>query len=689
MASKTHLLGLEIDSLTTAEFLDRISSFVAAGKPHQIAYLNADCVNKCWRDKEYRDTVAAADLVYADGMGVVWASRLFGRPLPERVNAGDLLPDLCQLSIERGFRLFFLGGEPGIAETAAEKLRQQYPGLQIVGTCHGFMESDEDVLNQIREAKPDILLVGMGAPRQELWIHKYKESLNVSVIWGVGGLLDYCAEKFTRAPVWMRKMGMEWAYRLALEPKRLWKRYLVGNLVFGCRVASLVLVDMVLASIAWLAAYITRDYAWPLFGKPLNELAPYLYALPLIVITWVVICASLDLYRRHLSRTPLEELAAIVKMVGLLLVSSMAISFLLPREFELGRSVTFLTAGYSFLLLTLSRYAWNRIEGAMLREGIGRVRAVIVGTGDMALQLAERLQRHPEKKYELQGFFSDHKEPGTDISGYPVLGSSAVLPDSLTTLGTDEIFFADPSLEKRDLLNLVVACGEQGRVRQFNVVTDMFGVITGQAGFTEVDEVPMKVLRTGGLTSVQRIIKRSIDIAFASAMLLMSLPFLPFIVLGIKLSSPGPVVFQQGRIGLNGDSFTMFKFRTMYVEVNEYAEAPLQPDDPRIIPIGRLLRRTSLDELPQLWNVLKGEMSMVGPRPEMPFIVEQYEPWQRRRFDVKPGITGLWQILGRKDLPLHANLEYDFYYIQNQSILFDLIILIKTVPVVIFGKGAY
>ena len=111
--------------------------------------------------------------------------------------------------------------------------------------------------------------------------------------------------------------------------------------------------------------------------------------------------------------------------------------------------------------------------------------------------------------------------------------------------------------------------------------------------------------------------------------------------------------------------------------------------DPRVTPIGAILRKTSLDELPQLWNVIRGEMSMVGPRPEMPFIVEHYEAWQRQRLTVKPGITGLWQILGRKDLPLHANLEYDFYYIQNQSLLFDLTILLKTIPVVIFGKGAY
>jgi len=134
----------------------------------------------------------------------------------------------------------------------------------------------------------------------------------------------------------------------------------------------------------------------------------------------------------------------------------------------------------------------------------------------------------------------------------------------------------------------------------------------------------------------------------------------------------------------------MYKIRTMDPRVDLYAEAPTDPNDRRISGrLGRFLRRTSLDELPQLWNVIRGEMSLVGPRPEMPFIVDRYKDWQRRRLVVKPGITGLWQIMGRKDLPLHANLEYDFYYIQNQSILFDLAILLKTLPVVLLGKGAY
>ena len=142
-------------------------------------------------------------------------------------------------------------------------------------------------------------------------------------------------------------------------------------------------------------------------------------------------------------------------------------------------------------------------------------------------------------------------------------------------------------------------------------------------------------------------------------------------------------------LGLKGRKFTLYKFRTMKPESDEYEVAPVSMNDDRITGLGRFLRRTSLDELPQLFNVLAGQMSLVGPRPEMPFIVEDYGSWQRHRLDVKPGLTGMWQIMGRKELPLHDNLEYDYYYIRNQSLMLDLTILLRTVAVIFKGRGAY
>lgn len=184
-------------------------------------------------------------------------------------------------------------------------------------------------------------------------------------------------------------------------------------------------------------------------------------------------------------------------------------------------------------------------------------------------------------------------------------------------------------------------------------------------------------------------IKRMLDLVFALTGLVIFLPFWLLIGLLIRLDSPGKAVFTHTRVGKNGKPFILYKFRTMYKGVKDEELAPQSPHDKRITKIGRFLRRTSLDEMPQLINVLKGEMSLVGPRPEMPFIVENYTPLERKRLLVKPGLTGLWQIMGRKDLPLHHNVEYDFYYITRRSLWMDFVIILKTVAVVISGKGAY
>lgn len=698
---RSRLLGIDIDSLTSEEFLNRVDEFVSSGTPHQVSYLNADCLNKCWTDRNYRESISASDLVYADGMSVVWATRLFGHPLPERLNANDLLPEFLSRAAEKGYRLFLVGGEKDVAEKTAKDFQSQFPGLIIAGTHHGYFEDDEEqkLIDTIHNANVDILLVGMGAPKQELWIQQHLKELNVPVAWGVGGLFDYTAKNIQRAPVWMRETGLEWFWRLLLEPGRLWKRYLLGNLIFTFRVGFLIFLDALFASMAWLSAYYLSDFirseVFPYFGflpdqfsGTLNPVQNYLYALPFIIVTWIVICASLDLYRRHIQRTPMDEFNALVKMVFLFLIVSMAVAFLL-KGLDLGRSVLILSSALAFCFLVTSRLLFTYFENLLYHEGIGRLRVLVVGGGEQSHKVINAINSLPDERYELLGVIDDQLEQGETFHGTPVLGPISQLTDWAKTLGIDHIFFTNPKMTKRELLNLVIQCGENTRVRQYNLITEMFDMVTDGIKLEGFEDIAFKTLRQGGLTPFEQLCKRAMDIAIASFMLLCFLPIIPIICIAIRVSSPGPAIFRHKRVGKDGEPFIMYKFRTMYYQVNEYQESPITKNDPRVIPVGRWLRRTSMDELPQLINVLRGEMSMVGPRPEMQFIVDSYEPWQRERLSVTPGITGVWQISGRKDLPLHSNLEYDFYYIQNQSLLFDISILLRTIPVVLFGKGAY
>ncbi len=188
---------------------------------------------------------------------------------------------------------------------------------------------------------------------------------------------------------------------------------------------------------------------------------------------------------------------------------------------------------------------------------------------------------------------------------------------------------------------------------------------------------------------VYRFIKRILDVAISLSALVLFSPLWLAIIILIKIDSCGPAVFSHIRVGENGKIFRLYKFRTMYQGVGSQEFAPTNLGDKRITGMGRFLRRTSLDEVPQFWNVLMGEMSFIGPRPEMQFLVEKYDSMQKKRLLARPGMTGLWQVLGRKDLPLHENAEYDYYYILNRSLFLDLQILLKTVRVVVSGKGAY
>ena len=235
---KQQILGIDVAAITVDEFIDLLVVAARARRRWRVAYVNAANYNLAARDRRYAEALRAADLVYADGQAVVWAGRSLGRPLPERVNAGDFFVRFCERCAREGLTLFLLGSRPGVAEQAAEHFRSLAPGLAIAGTHHGHFDARESdaVVAAINRAAPDLLIVGIGSPRQELWAAKEIERLNVGVAWTVGALFEYFGGMRWRAPVWMRRVGLEWLFRLALEPRRLWRRYLIGNWQFVWRV---------------------------------------------------------------------------------------------------------------------------------------------------------------------------------------------------------------------------------------------------------------------------------------------------------------------------------------------------------------------------------------------------------------------------------------------------------------------
>jgi exopolysaccharide biosynthesis WecB/TagA/CpsF family protein len=464
----------------------------------QYAFANADCMNISTQNSQYRHCLQTrCDHVFADGSGIRIASICKGVAPKDNLNGTDMFPRLCEQAANAGLAIFLLGADKGVAAIAAKNMQLRYPKLKIAGTQHGFIDdpvAESKVIEEINNSGASILLVAMGAPRQELWLTKNKHQLNVGVGIGVGGLFDFYADKVKRAPLWVRQIGMEWVCRLSKEPKRMWKRYILGNPMYLYRVFKEVQMEK-------------KQALKNLKQRQVSELA---------------LSQNLEVKAARLTNIESSNLSAI------------------------------------------NRCTRQRIQGKI-------------------------------------------------------------------------------------------------------------GII----------------------------MKRSFDLVAASVILLMLLPFLLLTALVIRFESPGAVMFSQQRAGKNNAHFTMWKFRSMYRDA-EQRLATLQAanemqggvlfkmkQDPRITRVGKIIRKASIDELPQLWNVILGDMSLVGPRPALLSEVKLYSMQDRKRLTVKPGITCIWQVSGRSDIPFAQQVQLDVDYIYQQSLLTDIWILIKTIPAVLLAKGSY
>ncbi|UOR15118.1 WecB/TagA/CpsF family glycosyltransferase [Qipengyuania aquimaris] len=444
------LFGLSLQNASIEEAAAHIVRKAAHGCRTTVNFINAHCVNLAITDREYRSALEESDLLLPDGVGVQIAARLAGCEVPENLNGTDLFPLICERAAIEGAGLFMLGGGPGVADAAAAWACGEWPSLRIRGTQHGyFAKEDEDaVIERINRSGAAILFVGFGVPLQEQWIARNRNRLNIPVVMGVGGLFDYYSGRIARAPAAIRAMRSEWVWRLAMEPRRLGRRYLLGN---------------------------------PLF------------------------------------------------------------------------------------------------------------------------------------------------------------------------------------------------------------IAHAFAEAADRRGFAEI---------------MAQAAKRTFDILVATLALLALLPMFLIAALAISAEDRGPVFFSQRRIGKDGRAFAMIKFRSMYTDAEDRRNALLarsdrsgtcfkMKEDPRITRVGKLLRRFSIDELPQLLNVLSGAMSIVGPRPALPSEVARYEGRQWERLHGKPGITCSWQVKGRAEIPFHRQAIMDRAYLRRRSFFRDLKLVFMTLPAIVNGRGAY
>lgn len=442
------------------------------------------------------------------------------------------------------------------------------------------------------------------------------------------------------------------------------------------------LLSVVLGFLASIAIY-QKGFLAGFWLRGRHDPTVYMYVAFGCGVTLVIAASFYRAYERDSSILNIQESLGTLKALMVLFAGAFSVTFIV-RELAVSRLVLGLGLSMTIVLVFFFRYVHRRVLSALHSRGLGVSSVVIYGMGDTARTLARRMVDSPRFGIRPLAFLVDEpaiqgKEitvgPGRSVP-LPVLGSHQVLQDCVQRFAPDGLIIADPSLPLGKLQQLIGDAKAHGLFVKYVAIGDH--VPFRLASFESIGNIPLVGEREVHLSWAHAFAKRLVDILVSAFVLLVSaLPLLLISTL-IRVMSKGPAFFKQERAGYLGQKFTMYKFRTMYTDAPAYALKPRSHRDPRITGIGAFLRRTSLDELPQFINVLLGEMSLVGPRPEMPFIVQDYTVEHRERLRVKPGITGLWQISADRDHPIHENIDYDLYYIYHQSILMDLIILVKT-----------
>ncbi len=458
------------------------------------------------------------------------------------------------------------------------------------------------------------------------------------------------------------------------------------------------LSDIVLTTLAFEAAYQTRF--WLHMERVFYlEVAEKALLLGFSLLTWLLIGLWFGVYDRLDSSHPRVILRDSFRQCALGITCLVVFEYLL--RLDLSRFFIGLFAVYSWTLLCLFRLGAGSLVGVVRREFGAPHYVMVAGVGQGARKLGESLERSARYGIRLAGFLAeDASQAPAEIQlhethkVYPI----ADLPRMLRSHVIDEIIFAVDTRSLAELEDVFVLCDEEGvRTR---VVVDFFPHVNSKVYLERLGSTALLTFSATPHDEIRLLIKRVTDIVLAGAGFVLLLPWMLLVALLIRLTSPGPAIFRQTRCGLNGRRFTFYKFRSMCENAEELKAALLplserpgvafkMSDDPRLTPLGRWLRKFSIDEWPQLWNVIKGDMSLVGPRPAVPEEVEQYKGWQRRRLRMRPGLTCLWTLAGRDLVDFETWMKLDMQYIDNWSLALDWKILLLTIPRVLIGKGAH
>jgi exopolysaccharide biosynthesis polyprenyl glycosylphosphotransferase len=465
------------------------------------------------------------------------------------------------------------------------------------------------------------------------------------------------------------------------------------------------LADLALTSVAFFVAFFIRDLLLPQidpihFPTGLFPLQDYLKIYPLVLVIWSVLLFTHHSYHSHRTIPLTKEALTTIRVVFFGTAVLATIAYLVPLR-QLSRAWFVLFATLSLLLLVAEKILVRVLARWVRSKGLNYRTVLIVGTGRRATDIARMIREHKYWGYKILGFVSDGHRLSNGWARYRIFGNvpdlKSILERHEVSEPIDEIVFAVTRKKLDEMKQIFLMCEELGiRTR---VAMNFFPNRVARIEIEELEGVPLLTFTTTPSNETQLALKRLLDVAISVLLLLLSLPVTVIAALAIRLTSPGGVVFKQKRIGLNGRMFMLYKFRTMVEDAHSRREelAHLNEmngpvfkarNDPRVTPVGRWLRKFSLDELPQLWNVLKGDMSLVGPRPPIPEEVASYHRWHRRRLSMKPGLTCLWQVSGRNNVDFDRWMQLDLQYIDNWSPTLDFKILLRTIPAVLSGKGA-